>query len=55
MNTTGPAQHRLGTVLVACQFILIAALAALALPSFLAGEVPAGAWLMAVAGALLGL
>jgi protein-S-isoprenylcysteine O-methyltransferase Ste14 len=55
MNTTDPAQHRLGTVLVACQFMLIAALAALALPAFLAGEVPAGAWLMAVTGALLGL
>jgi protein-S-isoprenylcysteine O-methyltransferase Ste14 len=55
MNTTDPAQHRLGTVLVACQFMLIAALAALALPAFLAGEAPADAWLMAVAGALLGL
>ena len=55
MNTTDPAQHRLGTVLVACQFMLIAALAALALPAFVAGEAPAGAWLMAIAGALLGL
>lgn len=55
MNMTDPAQHRLGTVLVACQFMLIAALATLGLPVFLAGEAPAGAWLMAVAGALLGL
>jgi protein-S-isoprenylcysteine O-methyltransferase Ste14 len=55
MKTTEPAQRWLGTVLVACQFMLIAALAALALPAFLAGEAPSGAWLTAVAGALLGL
>lgn len=55
MATTDRARHRLGTVLVALQFALIAALAVLALPAFLRGRVPAGAWVLAVAGALLGL
>lgn len=55
MATTGRAQRRLGTVLVALQFALIAALAVLALPAFLRGHAPAGAWLVAAAGVLLGL
>ena len=55
MATTDRAQHRLGTVLVALQFALIGALAVLALPAFLRGHAPAGAWVLAAAGALLGL
>jgi protein-S-isoprenylcysteine O-methyltransferase Ste14 len=55
MATTDRAQHRLGTVLVGLQFALIAALAVLALPAFLRGHAPAGAWVLAAAGALLGL
>ena len=55
MATTDPAQHRLGSVLVALQFALIAALAVLAVPAFLTGHAPAGAWVVAAAGALLGL
>jgi protein-S-isoprenylcysteine O-methyltransferase Ste14 len=55
MAKTDRAQHRLGTVLVALQFALIAALAVLALPAFLRGHAPAGAWVVAAAGALLGL
>lgn len=55
MATTGRAQRRLGTVLVALQFALIAALAVLALPAFLRGHAPAGAWFVAAAGVLLGL
>ena len=47
--------HRLGTVLVALQFALLAALAILALPVLLSGQAPAGAWFLAGAGALLGL
>ena len=54
MATTDRAQHRLGTVLVALQFALIGALAVLALPAFLRGHAPAGAWVLAAAGALLG-
>jgi len=55
MTTTDRAQHRIGTVLVALQLALIAALAVLALPAFLRGHAPAGAWVLAAAGALLGL
>jgi len=55
MATTHGAQNRLGTVLVALQFALIAALAVQALPEFLRGHAPAGAWLVAGGGALLGL
>jgi len=55
MATTDRARRRLGTVLVALQFALIVALAVLALPAFLRGHAPAGAWVVAVAGALLGL
>lgn len=55
MVTTARTQQRLGTVLVALQFVLIASLAAMALPEFLKGHAPAGAWLAAAAGALLGL
>jgi protein-S-isoprenylcysteine O-methyltransferase Ste14 len=55
MSRTDRTRHRLGTVLVALQFALIAALTVLALPAFLRSHAPAGAWLVAVAGALLGL
>jgi len=55
MATTDRAEHRLGTVLVALQFALIAALAVLALPAFFRGHAPAGAWGVAAAGALIGL
>ena len=48
-------RHRLGTALVALQFALIGGLALLALPAFLRGHAPAGAWGVAAAGALLGL
>jgi len=55
MAMTDRDQQRLGTLLVALQFALIAGLAMLALPTFLRGDAPAGAWAMAVAGALLAL
>jgi protein-S-isoprenylcysteine O-methyltransferase Ste14 len=55
MATTDRAQHHLGTVLVALQFALIGVLAVLALPAFLRGHAPAGAWVLAASGALLGL
>lgn len=42
-------------MLVALQFGLIAGMALLAWPALLQGHVPAGAWGMAAAGALLGL
>lgn len=48
-------QQRLGTVLVVLQFALLAAVAWLALPAVLAGAAPAGAWVLAAAGAALGL
>lgn len=47
--------RRLGSVLVALQFSLLAGLAAFALPSFLVGHASAGAWALVVAGLLLGL
>ncbi len=55
MATTNRAQHRLGSLLVALQFALIAGLAVPALPAFLGGHAPVGAWVMALAGTLLGL
>jgi len=55
MDTTDHARHRLGTLLVAAQFGLIAAQAFLALPAFLRGHVPARVWVLAAAGVLLGL
>jgi protein-S-isoprenylcysteine O-methyltransferase Ste14 len=45
----------LGTTLVAMQFALLPLLAGLALPAFLAGRAPIGAWLCALLGVLLGL
>ena len=54
MSTT-PHRDHLGTVLVSAQFVLIAALAVLALPRFLHAHAPVGAWAMAAAGVLLGL
>ena len=54
--TGPPASHeRLGKALVATQLALIATLAVLALPPFLQGRAPLGAWGLAVASALLGL
>ena len=49
------SRDRLGTALVAAQFVLISVLAVLAAPQFLHGRAPAAAWLLAAAGALLGL
>jgi protein-S-isoprenylcysteine O-methyltransferase Ste14 len=46
---------RLGSALVAMQFMLIAALSWLAWPTVAAGDVPAGAWALAAASAGLGL
>ena len=54
-TTNDTARQRLGAVLVALQFALIAALAMLAWPVFRQGQVPAGAWVVAAAGVLLGL
>jgi protein-S-isoprenylcysteine O-methyltransferase Ste14 len=48
-------RQAIGTGLVALQLASIAALAAMALPAFAGGRAPLGAWLMAAAGALLGL
>jgi protein-S-isoprenylcysteine O-methyltransferase Ste14 len=48
------ARH-LGSTLVALQFALLLLLAGLALPAFLAGRSPAGAWICALLGVLLGL
>lgn len=47
--------HHLGTTLVALQFLWIAVLAWLAVPPFLAGHAPVGAWMSALLGVLLGL
>jgi protein-S-isoprenylcysteine O-methyltransferase Ste14 len=55
MVSTDRTQQQLGTVLVALQFALIASLAAMAVPAFLRGQAPAGAWLVGLGGALLGL
>lgn len=55
MNTDSPFRHDPGTVLVAIQFALITALALLAAPEFLGVHAPAGAWVLAVLGVLLGL
>jgi protein-S-isoprenylcysteine O-methyltransferase Ste14 len=55
MTTTNPNQQRAGTLLVALQFALIAALAWLAAPAFLQGRAAAGAWLLAAAGGVVGL
>ena len=49
------ARNRQGALLVALQLALIAALAALAVPAFLEGRAPAGAWTIGTAGVLLGL
>jgi protein-S-isoprenylcysteine O-methyltransferase Ste14 len=49
-----PDRNRIGAVLVALQFSLIAGLGALAAPVFLRGLAPAGAWAAALAGLLLG-
>ncbi|HOX66221.1 MAG: isoprenylcysteine carboxylmethyltransferase family protein [Burkholderiaceae bacterium] len=50
---TDPESHRVGSLLVALQFSLIAALIALATPAFASGRAPAGAWLLALGGLLL--
>jgi protein-S-isoprenylcysteine O-methyltransferase Ste14 len=47
-------QQRLGTVLVGLQFGLIAGVGVLAAPAFTAGSAPAGAWVSALSGGLLG-
>jgi len=47
-------RHPLGHLLVALQFLLIAVLAVVAAPVFLRLGAPAGAWLLAVAGAAVG-
>jgi protein-S-isoprenylcysteine O-methyltransferase Ste14 len=49
------SRKTVGTWLVALQLALIATLAAIALPAFVAARAPLGAWLMAAAGGLLGL
>jgi protein-S-isoprenylcysteine O-methyltransferase Ste14 len=43
----------LGFILIGLQFALIAVLAVLAVPAFVRGEAPGGAWILAMAGALL--
>ncbi|MDP1647960.1 MAG: isoprenylcysteine carboxylmethyltransferase family protein [Rubrivivax sp.] len=55
MTETQASRDRLGTALVAAQLVLIVVLAVLAAPPFLQGRAPAVAWLLAAAGALLGL
>jgi len=55
MATITPSRRFIGNVLVGAQLALIAALALLAAPAFLGGGAPAGAWAIALAGALLGL
>ena len=55
MATIEPAHKRIGTALVALQFVLIVALAVLAAPAFLHRQAPAGAWGMVVAASMLGL
>jgi protein-S-isoprenylcysteine O-methyltransferase Ste14 len=50
-----PARQRLGSALVALQVVLIVALAARAAPRFFHDEAPTGAWVLATAGAALGL
>ena len=54
MTDTTPSRDRLGAVLVAAQFVGMAVLAVLGAPRFLQGQAPAGAWLLAAAGAGVG-
>jgi len=49
-----PARDRVGSVLVAAQLVGMAVLAVLGAPRFLQGQAPAGAWLLAAAGAGVG-
>lgn len=55
MATDDRVRHRLGSVLVALQFGLIVLLAWMALPAFLSGQAPPGAWVSSALGVLLGL
>lgn len=50
----GTRRHRLGSLLVASQFALIAVLLALGAPEFWAGLAPAGAWAVAAVATVLG-
>jgi protein-S-isoprenylcysteine O-methyltransferase Ste14 len=53
---THDGTHRIvGTALVLLQFALIIALAIAAAPAFLRPDAPAGSWVLAVGGVLLGL
>jgi hypothetical protein len=54
MTEAKRSRDRLGTVLVAAQLGLIAALALWAAAPFLQGRAPLPAWAMAAAGAVLG-
>lgn len=49
------ARLRLGSVLVALQFGLIVLLAGMGLPTFLSGQVPAGAWVLSAIGVVVGV
>ena len=55
MTPLPASQARLGTALVTAQLVLMGLLAVLAAPLFLQGRAPVEAWLLAAAGALLGL
>lgn len=55
MATPESTQHRLGTVLVALQLVLMAFLAVIGVPAFLGGRAPVLAWAVAAAGVALGL
>jgi protein-S-isoprenylcysteine O-methyltransferase Ste14 len=55
MPDTKRDRDRIGIVLVAVQFLLIAAVAVLAAPAFARGRVPLAAWAFGGAGVLLGL
>jgi protein-S-isoprenylcysteine O-methyltransferase Ste14 len=55
MSQTHAARHRIGSLLVALQFTLIAALAWLAAPSFLGWAAPLTAWVLLLSSAALGL
>ena len=54
MSGATPARDRLGSALVAAQLVAMAVLAVLGAPPFLRGQAPAGAWLLAAAGAAVG-
>ena len=55
MTSPQPSRERLGSVLVAAQLLLMGVLAVAAAPLFLFGQAPLAAWVLAGAGAAVGM